>query len=48
MWITVAMKATAPGVPTVTQWVHDPACLCGGAGSIPHPDQGVKVAAAVV
>ena len=23
------------GVPTVGQWVNDPACLCGGSGSIP-------------
>ena len=23
------------GVPTVVQWVSDPVCLCGGAGSIP-------------
>ena len=28
-------KALA-GVPTVVQWVNDPACLCGGLGSIPQ------------
>lgn len=30
------------GVPTVVQWVNDPACLCGIAGSIPLLAQWVK------
>ena len=31
-----------PGVPALAQQVNDLACLCGGAGSIPHPVQWVK------
>ena len=27
------------GVPTVVQWVNDPACLCGGTSLIPSPAQ---------
>ena len=30
------------GVLSVAQWVNNPACLCGGAGLIPSPDQWVK------
>ena len=30
------------GVPTVVQWVADPACLCGGASSILVPRQWVE------
>ena len=39
------------GVPAVVQWVNDPVCLCGGAGSIPglaHQLKESGVAAAVV
>ena len=26
----------------MAQWVSNPDCLCGGAGSIPGPEQGFK------
>ena len=32
----ISNKATFR-VSSVAQWVNDRACLCGGAGSIPHP-----------
>ena len=33
---------TKQGVPAVAQWVNDPACPCGGTGSIPSLEQWVK------
>ena len=37
------LNADSWGVPTVAQWINDPAYLCEGAGPIPGPVQWVKV-----
>ena len=33
------LQKSKAGVPAVAQWVNDPACLCGGMGSILGPAQ---------